>query len=358
MIPRARQAPHARGVGLAVLAAIAFGLATPLVARFGKGLGAFSTAACLYGGAALVGVVLRRFRRGSGHPLRRGDRVRLVAMAVIGATVAPALLAFGLQHTGATSASLVLNLEAIFTLILAALVYREPLGARAITAAVVMLGGGTLLVTQTGDLGTAGVGLLAVAAATAAWGVDNTLSRPLAEAEPLTVVALKAGLGAALALAVAVIAGEPSPRATDVLALLAVGAVGYGGSLALYLNAQRHLGAGRTGSVFALGPFVGALVAIALGDRELGWATAVAATLFALGVWLHLAEAHAHGHVHEAMEHEHFHRHDDGHHDHGHDEGEVVPAGGHSHRHGHERLEHEHPHAPDLHHLPEHPAPR
>jgi len=68
------------------------------------------------------------------------------------------------------------------------------------------------------------------------------------------------------------------------------------GALAFYLNAQRHLGAGRTGSVFALGPFVGALVAIILGDRDLSWATAVAALLFALGVWLHLAEAHAHPH--------------------------------------------------------------
>lgn len=349
-----RRSPHARGVGLAVVAAVAFGLATPLVARFGKELGAFSTAACLYGGASLVGIVLRRFQRGSGHPLRPQDRLRVLAMAILGATVAPALLAFGLQHTGPTSASLVLNLEAVFTLVLATAVYREPLGARAITAAIVMLGGGTLLVTQSGDLGTAGVGLLAVAAATAAWGIDNTLSRPLAEAEPLTVVAVKAGIGSTLALVVAVLVGEPAPRATDVLALMGVGAVGYGGSLAFYLKAQRHLGAGRTGSVFALGPFVGALVAIVLGDRDLGWATGVAAALFALGVWLHLAEAHAHRHVHEVMEHEHFHRHDDGHHHHAHADGEVVPASGHSHWHIHERIEHEHPHAPDLHHLHEH----
>ena len=350
--------PHARGVGYAVLAALAFGLATPLVARFGRDLGPFSTAACLYGGAAVVGIVLQRFQRGSGHPLRPEDRLRILAMAVIGATVAPSLLAFGLQHTGPTSASLVLNLEAIFTLLLAALVYKEPLGWRAGIAALVMLAGGSLLVVQTGDVGGAGVGLLAVAAATAAWGVDNTLSKPLAEAEPLVVVAVKAAVGAVLACAVAVIAGEPLPMATDVLALMAVGAVGYGGSLAFYLSAQRHLGAGRTGSVFALGPFIGALVAIALGDRDLGWATAVAAGLFALGVWLHLSEPHRHLHVHEPLEHEHFHRHDDGHHDHAHGPEAVVPKRGHSHLHAHPRIEHDHPHAPDLHHLHGHPTKR
>lgn len=223
-----------------------------------------------------------------------------------------------------------------------------------------MLAGGTLLVVQTFDLGTAGLGLLAVAAATAAWAVDNTLSRPLAETPPLTVVTLKAGVGGAAALTVALAVGEPAVDASTALGLMAVGAVGYDGSLALYLGAQRHLGAGRTGSVFALGPFVGAVVAVALGDRDLGWATAGATVLFALGVWLHLAEAHAHLHLHEPLEHEHFHRHDDHHHDHDHPAGMAIPERGHSHRHAHERVVHDHPHAPDLHHVHAHgtrPAP-
>ncbi len=42
MMARHDPPPHTRGVVLAVLAAIAFGLATPLVARFGEGVGAFT----------------------------------------------------------------------------------------------------------------------------------------------------------------------------------------------------------------------------------------------------------------------------------------------------------------------------
>ncbi len=90
-------------------------------------------------------------------------------MALLGAMIAPALLAFGLQATSPTSASLVLNLEAVFTLGLAALVYREPLGARALGGAGAMLIGGVVLVLQAG-VDAAGLGLLAVAAATLAWG--------------------------------------------------------------------------------------------------------------------------------------------------------------------------------------------
>ena len=50
--------PALRGGLLALLAAALFGISTPLVQRFGAGLGPFSTAALLYAGAAAVGLLL------------------------------------------------------------------------------------------------------------------------------------------------------------------------------------------------------------------------------------------------------------------------------------------------------------
>jgi len=191
---------------------------------------------------------------------------------------------------------------------------------------------------------------VAVAAATLGWAIDNTLTRPLAERDPLSVVAAKAALGATFTLVVAVIASEPVPSARPALVLLACGATGYGLSLRLYLLAQRAIGAGRTGSVFALAPFIGAALAIAAGERgATGW-TIGAAALFAAGVYLHLTERHDHTHLHEPVEHDHVHRHDDGHHEHAH---HPPFAGEHAHPHGHARLAHTHEHASDLHH--EHP---
>ena len=51
--------PALKGGLLALLAAALFGLSTPLVQRFGAGLGPFTTAALLYAGAAIVACVLR-----------------------------------------------------------------------------------------------------------------------------------------------------------------------------------------------------------------------------------------------------------------------------------------------------------
>jgi hypothetical protein len=126
-------------------------------------------------------------------------------------------------------------------------------------------------------------------------------------------------------------------------------------SLRFYLLAQRAFGAARTGSVFAFAPFIGAALAVALGDRSAGWMTAAGGTLMLIGVLLHIAESHSHEHAHDAIEHEHAHRHDDGHHQHAHD---PMPDGAHSHPHRHEPIRHAHSHVPDAHHLHRHRGAR
>ena len=344
-------APALRGGLLALAAAGLFGLSTPLVQRFGQGLGAFTTAALLYAGAALVALAMR-------HPperearLRRADLPRLLAMAGFGAVAGPVALAWGLQRTSGSSASLMLTLEALFTAILAWRLYGETMDRRVAAAMLLLLAGGMALVLEQGLAGDAQLlGLLAVLTATAAWGVDNTLSRGVAERDPGQVVLAKASLGASATVVLALVGGEPMPGVAAAAALLAIGVTGYGLSLRLYLLAQREFGAGRTGSVFAFAPFIGALGALAFGDRSATWMMAAGAVLMLVGVVLHLAESHGHAHEHDALEHEHAHAHDDGHHLHTHDN---MPTGKHSHRHTHAPTRHTHPHVPDAHHLHPH----
>ena len=100
--------PALRGGLLALLAAVLFGLSTPLVQRFGQGFGAFSTAALLYAGAALVALAMRHSPEREAR-VRRSDMPRLLAMAGFGAVIGPVALAWGLQHTSGSSASLMLT---------------------------------------------------------------------------------------------------------------------------------------------------------------------------------------------------------------------------------------------------------
>lgn len=343
--------PALRGGLLALLAATLFGISTPLVQQLGRGLGPFETAALLYAGAAVVGVLLRSTAEVEARVLR-SDVPRLLAVALLGAVLGPVLLSWGLQRASGTGASLMLTLEALFTAILAWRLYGETMDGRVWGALLLLLAGGVLLILDRG-LAADGhwIGLLAVLAATLAWGMDNTLSRALAERDPAQVVLVKAVLGAMATTALAVAAGEQLPPVPAALGLLAVGATGYGLSLRFYLLAQREFGAARTGSVFAFAPFIGAALAFALGDHSAGWGVALGGVLMLLGVLLHLAESHAHEHEHEALVHEHAHRHDDGHHEHHHDD---MPGNAHSHPHRHEPMRHSHAHVPDAHHLHDH----
>lgn len=343
--------PAFRGGVLALLAATLFGISTPLVQRAGAGVGPFTTAALLYAGAALLGAFLRQPANKEAR-LRRGDLRRVALMAGFGAVIGPVALAWGLQRTSGASASLMLTLEALFTVALARTFYREVMDRRVWTAMLLLLAGGIVLVVDRGLTGgTQVLGLVAVLVATAAWGIDNALSRSVAERDPAQVVLVKSLLGVVAAVLLAWAWTEPMPSAMAALALLAIGASGYGLSLRLYLLAQRAFGAARTGSVFAFAPFIGAALAVLLGERGLSWGMGAGAALMLAGVILHLAEKHAHLHHHELMDHEHAHRHDDGHHDHTHD---PMPTGAHSHRHRHEPKEHSHAHVPDAHHTHSH----
>lgn len=353
-ISNSTKLPALRGALLALCAAVLFGASTPLVQRFGIHVSSFWTAALLYAGAALVGALSLR-PASSEARLRATDATRLLAMAAFGAALGPVLLAWGLTHTSGTGASLLLTLEAVFTALLARWLYDEQMDRRMKIAMALLTAGGALLVLD--QARSAGgmqlTGALAVLGATAAWGLDNTLSRALAERDPGQVVLGKSLLGALTTTSLALALGQALPRLEPALALIAVGAAGYGLSLRLYLLAQREFGAARTGSVFAFAPFIGAAIAYALGERGASVWLGAGALLMLAGVLLHLAERHTHEHDHEPLEHEHAHTHthNDGHHRHAHD---AMPADAHSHWHRHDPMTHVHPHVPDAHHAHRH----
>ncbi|HTJ81483.1 MAG TPA: DMT family transporter [Polyangiaceae bacterium] len=337
------------GIGLALASAVAFGATTPVIYRVGQGVSPLVTAGLLYAGAAILTLALRPVVARSGRALTIAKAPRLLVIALFGAVLAPTAMVFGLARVGALASSLLLNLEALFTVVLGLLVYREPLGRRMLAGAVAMIAGGVLLALDAGRIGGGAslVGILALVACTLSWATDNVLTRALREEDPADIVIWKGLLGAFATLGLATAMGEPWPSPSATVGLLACGATGYGASLRLYLLAQRRVGASRTGSVFAAGPFVGAVLSWLLGDKQPGTLALTAGCAFAAGAWLHLTERHAHAHVHEPLEHVHAHTHDDQHHFHVHD---PPVTGEHTHAHSHEHLAHEHEHSLDVHH--------
>jgi len=338
------------GAALALGAAVAFGASTPLAKLLLGRIDPWMIAALLYLGSGLGLSLLMFTRRVLGHsggeaPPTKSDFPWLAGTIFFGGVLGPVLLLFGINFTDAASASLLLNLEAAFTLLLAWIVFQEHVDGRLFIGAVAVVLGALLLSWQ-GSVGNLSWGAILIALACLAWAIDNNLTRKISASDPFLVAALKGLVAGSVNLLLALQTGSHFPTMPQMGATMALGFVSYGLGLVLFIFALRYLGTARTGAYYGTAPFVGALLASVIFGTAFTPVMLLAGVLMALGAWLHLAERHAHEHLHETMEHDHMHAHDE-HHQHHHDE-QVI--GTHSHRHEHKPLRHQHAHYPDLHH--------
>ena len=254
-----------RGVLLALGAAASFALFAPL----GKSLvGALppvevSGIAYLFSGLALLAAGGLTAGEAFGGPLKRSDLPRLGASVALGGILAPLLLLAGLREVAAYQGSLLLNLEAVFTVVCGLLIGGERLGWRGAAGAlgIVLAGVG---VSMRGAPAGPDPGL----GACLCWALDNTISRPLAERDPRQVAMIKGLLAGTLSVLLAVQVGLVRPSFLEWVGLAVSGSVALGLSLVLYLLSLRNLGIARTGAFFALStPMSFAASVVFLGER-------------------------------------------------------------------------------------------
>lgn len=344
-----------RGVGAAILAALLFGLSTPLAKLLLAGVPPVLLAGLLYLGSGIGLTALRSVRRLRGAeaaPLATTDVPWLVGAVFFGGVVGPVLLLLGLRRTPASATALLLNLEGVLTALLAWFVFRENFDRRIALGMGLIVGGGAVLSWQGSEGLALPAGTLAVAAACLCWAIDNNLTQKVSAADPMLVASVK-GLVAGLVNTTLGLLLRPNlPSAGAFSSAMLVGLIGYGLSLALFVVALRHLGTARTAAYFSLAPFMGAGVSILILQEPITLGLLVAGALMSAGTWLHLSERHEHEHSHEPLAHSHSHMHDE-HHQHEHEPG-TDAAEPHAHWHVHAPLVHKHPHYPDIHHRHSH----
>jgi len=351
----ARSITNVRAVSAALGAAVLFGASTPFAKQLVDELPALLLAGLLYLGSGIGLAVTRliRDRRWKSPGMPRSDWPWLIGAIGFGGMLGPVLLMTGLAYTSAGAASLLLNLEAVLTALLAWIVFREATSARVVTGMALIVCGGVALSWSAGpETQQSWVGPLLIAGACLCWAVDNNLTRRVSASDALFIAGSKGLVAGVVNTALAFLLGAGLPPPTIVAPALLIGFLGYGVSLFLFVLALRGLGTARTGAYFSTAPFIGAAIAILLFGETTAPSFWVAAGLMAAGVWLHLTERHVHRHTHEALLHEHAHVHDE-HHQHRHDF-EWDGTEPHTHPHRHAPITHSHPHYPDIHHRHRH----
>ena len=369
-------------LGMAVLAAALFGVATPLSKALLEVLEPQLLAGLFYLGAALAMLppVLATERNSGGEtggdrfawPRDVASRRSLLGAILFGGVLGPLLLLFGLSLAKAGSVAMLLNLETVATAVLGLLLFREHLGRWTWVANAGVFASGLLLSIDGGRPGL--LGALLVAAAALCWGFDNQFTARIDGITPaqstfwkgLVAGAVNVGIGLVLVF----LAAPSTSAAFEGLGAISpgmwfgallVGTLSYGVSIQLYISSAQRVGATRAQMAFATAPIFGVLGAMLWLGEAFSLLQGGAALLLCVSIALLFLDSHAHEHVHGLTNHTHSHTHggreNDGHHDHDHPELEAVPAGTrHCHHHKHQPVQHEHAHWPDLHHRHQHGA--
>jgi len=344
---------------LALAAAALFGASTPFAKLLLGELPPLALAGLLYlgSGVGLLAVLVLRRRSAKGEAgskeaaLTGRDYAWLAGAVIAGGVIAPVLLLWGLSGTGASEASLLLNLEGVITMLIAALLFREAVGRRVWAAAALMLAGASVLSWQPRADFELSLHAVAIVGACLCWALDNNLTRKISASDPVVLAMVKGLAAGSFNLALAYALGMEFPASATLTAALVLGFLSYGVSLVLFILALRHLGAARAAAHFSTAPFIGAALAVPLLGEPVTAGLIAAAALMAIATWLVLTESHSHEHQHGRLVHAHRHVHDE-HHQHAH-HGDEGPEP-HAHEHVHEPMRHAHPHVPDTHHRHEH----
>ncbi len=351
--------PSFQGFAYAGAAALLFGISAPLAKMLLAQASPWMLAGLLYLGSG-IGLAAYFFakrccqqtRLAAEAMLAGTDWMWLGAVIIFGGVIGPVLLMYGLVSCTAASSSLLLNLEGVFTVLIAWMVFKENFDQQTVIGMALITSGCVLLSWMGSMAAKNSWGVVLIAGACLSWAIDNNLTRKLSANDP-TLIAMFKGCSAGLVnVAIAICLGARFPAANHVLSIALVGFVCYGLSLVAFVLALRFVGTARTAAFYSVAPFFGAAFAVVAFGEQITLQLLVASLLTGAGVVLYLAERHRHAHQHGWLVHEHRHVHEEHHlHEHG---GAIPLAEPHCHLHEHVALTHSHSHYPDIHHRHSH----
>lgn len=278
------------GILLAVLAAALYAIHSPFSKLLLDYMPSTLMAGFLYLGAGfgmgVVALVRRLGKREYAEEKITKQDLPLTLLMIVLDILAPIFLLLGLSFTTAANASLLNNFEIVATALIALLVFQEKISPRLWFGIGFVTASCALLSFEDVSGLRFSLGSVFILIACLCWGVENNCTRRLSAKDPLEIVLLKgifSGLGS---VSIGFVLGERITHLWSVFAVLGVGCVAYGFSIFVYVYAQRLLGAARTSAYYAVAPFIGALLSLAIFREMPPYTFFIALLLMAVGAWL------------------------------------------------------------------------
>jgi drug/metabolite transporter (DMT)-like permease len=223
--------------------------------------------------------------------MSRNDYLVLIVTSIAGSVLAPVIYLTGLNQITAVSASLLMNAEVLFIIIIGILVLNERFQKKEGIGLILLLIGTVFLATN-GNLQEFSVsenfGTLLIIIAAFFWSIDTTFSKFLSNKRDLLgVSALKCSIGGIILLILSLILGLKLKVPIDHLPyLLFIGLVSIGFSFVMIYYAIRKIGSVRTGSIFPFSSLFGAFFAFLILGESFTYLQLIFGLLMLLGVFI------------------------------------------------------------------------
>jgi drug/metabolite transporter (DMT)-like permease len=223
--------------------------------------------------------------------MSRKDYAILITTATAGSVIAPIIYLNGLKDITAVNASLLMNAEVLFIIVIGILILKESFQKREGVGLILLLMG-TIFLATNGDVNnfsiTQSFGTLLVIIAAFFWSIDTTLSKFLSNKRDLLwVSAVKCSIGGLILLILSLLFGLNLTVPLNHLSyLLFIGLVSIGFSFVMIYYAIRKIGSTRTGSIFPLSSLFGAIFAFLILNEPFTFLQLLFGILMLLGVFI------------------------------------------------------------------------
>lgn len=256
------------GVTLALMSALLFGVSTPLAKYLLIEIEPLLLAGLLYLGSGIgIGIILFTkiiiAKHNTVEKMNYYDLKWLMLTTLLGGIIGPILLMKGLQLTHASTTSLLLNFESIFTALIAWLVLKEHTSLNLVIGMVFIIAGSVVLASSSHFSGSNVLGMILVVGACLAWSIDNNITRQISSSNPYIIVCFKSLVAGATNTLLGLYFTKKFLLTTPtILTALSIGFLSYGVSLVCFVLALRNIGTARTSAYFSSAPFIGAIISV------------------------------------------------------------------------------------------------
>lgn len=238
---------------------------------------------------------LNSTRKGQSKQLTSSQKSKVFRVVLlstfVGGILGPIFYFYGLQSTTAADASLLANAEMVFTIVIASIVFRERLNRTGFIAVILVSLGIIVVATNlqfsSSVLDFAAPGHLLILGSSLCWGSDNNIITYISERiDAARFIQYRSSIAGPTLFLISVLSASLPTSGSELLKILVIGLVIFGGSIYFNFLALRWLGAIRSTLIFPISSLFGLAAAYLILHETIGAYQIVSIGVIFAGIYL------------------------------------------------------------------------